>query len=574
MLEKFSIRQKLIFIMGLMILIVQFFIGYYFPSKHAEQVQNGERIRLESEGKIIASAMAAPVEFDDQKEIAATASLIESDPAFSYLIVKNAAGTPIFRKGDTSSAYTPQESDKAVLANDHLHFSSTILNPKGALVGTLIVGLNLKRAKTLMAQYRYASLLVGLFMLAIGVLMIYLILKGVLRPLVVSIQETGDEVVNTTTQMASSSKRINAGAQMQASATDQARTTMDEMGVSISNVAQNAMVLSNKVHEISASVEQVGVMSEKMSDSSHTMAANVFETSTTIEEMVASIARINEALERANELSQQATNEAQQGKEAILQNVTSMKGICEVIEKISIAIQELGVRSEAIGNIVKIIDDIADQTNLLALNASIEAARAGKAGQGFSVVAEEIRNLAERSVKATKEIGKVIKDVQVETVNTVKLSEESSASARKGIELADFASSAIEKISSVVSSTSQIMQRVSQATAEQSVGVSNVVESVEKMRQLTTSVDESVKEQTVGINGVVAVMSEMVSITEEIKQAAQEQQNKGQEVIGSADNIRDIAKSNLSIADDLSSSIEAMNDKSAELSNISKRLKF
>ena len=99
-------------------------------------------------------------------------------------------------------------------------------------------------------------------------------------------------------------------------------------------------------------------------------------------------------------------------------------------------IQNLGKRSEEIGSIVEVIDEIADQTNLLALNAAIEAARAGDAGRGFAVVAEEIRKLAERSMEATKEIANVIKQVQSETETAIKATEETYREGKGGIVLA------------------------------------------------------------------------------------------------------------------------------------------
>ena len=119
-----------------------------------------------------------------------------------------------------------------------------------------------------------------------------------------------------------------------------------------------------------------------------------------------------------------------------------MQRVAEVSEKTAGSIINLGKRSDEIGKIVNVINEIADQTNLLALNAAIEAARAGDAGRGFAVVAEEVRKLAERSVMATKEIGQVIKQVQADTSDSVRYGEQASREAQASMELSATAGNA------------------------------------------------------------------------------------------------------------------------------------
>ena len=114
-----------------------------------------------------------------------------------------------------------------------------------------------------------------------------------------------------------------------------------------------------------------------------------------------------------------------------------MKAISENMENTARVINGLGKRSQEIGRILEVIEEIADQTNLLALNAAIEAARAGEAGRGFAVVADEVRKLAERSVEATKEIGEVVRQVQQETTAAVEVARSGAGETKQGIVLAD-----------------------------------------------------------------------------------------------------------------------------------------
>src|SRR5271155_3108531 len=122
---------------------------------------------------------------------------------------------------------------------------------------------------------------------------------------------------------------------------------------------------------------------------------------------------------KAAESARAAAETAHEGGVIVEDTLTRMRSIADAVRETAVKVQELGVRSDQIGRIIGVIDDIADQTNLLALNAAIEAARAGEQGRGFAVVADEVRKLAERTSKATKEIATMIQSIEVETKSAV-----------------------------------------------------------------------------------------------------------------------------------------------------------
>jgi len=221
---------------------------------------------------------------------------------------------------------------------------------------------------------------------------------GSLREMVGKIRTTSASVASAADEISAATDQIAKGAHAQASAGDETSASMEQMSANIQMVAKNAEGLASNVDETSSSIQQMGSTAEGVAKNAEAMASNVSETSSTIEQMVVTIDKTAKNVDQADKLSQQAAGEARSGGEAVMKTVEGMKTIGEVMGNITSVIQNLGKRSEAIGGIVEVIEDIADQTNLLALNAAIEAARAGDAGRGFAVVADEVRKLAERSI--------------------------------------------------------------------------------------------------------------------------------------------------------------------------------
>ena len=249
-----------------------------------------------------------------------------------------------------------------------------------------------------------------------------------------SLASNADEVSSSIAELGASSEQVSKSAESMASSVTETSATIEQMTVSIEKVAQNTEELASSVTETSSTVEQMTISIEQVASNSQELQQAVNETSAVVEQMAASIKRSAENVAEADAVAKTAAKEGFAGRQAVQDALAAMQRVAEVIDKTAASIINLGKRSEEIGNIVKVINEIADQTNLLALNAAIEAARAGDAGRGFAVVAEEVRKLAERSVNATKEIGQVIKQVQADTNDSVKYGELASQEARSSME--------------------------------------------------------------------------------------------------------------------------------------------
>lgn len=253
-------------------------------------------------------------------------------------------------------------------------------------------------------------------------------------------------------------------------------TSNDELG----DLALGINKLIGKIHEImtriagnalslSASAEHLLANSEKMTNGINEAASQTDMVATASEEMAATSSEIaNNCLTAADE-SNRANATAGAGAEVVERTVGVMSRIADKVRTSATTIESLGSRSDQIGEIIGTIEDIADQTNLLALNAAIEAARAGEQGRGFAVVADEVRALAERTTKATREIGEMIKAIQSETRNAVSTMEDGVREVESGtIEAAksgEALQNIIQQISSVVTQVSQIATAAEQQTA-------------------------------------------------------------------------------------------------------------
>ncbi len=250
-------------------------------------------------------------------------------------------------------------------------------------------------------------------------------------------------------------------------------------------------VLNDLIAQIAASAQQVGTATQQIDEAGRGMADTVNEqaqqtqqTSSAIEEMSASIIEVARKAGDAAGGTRSAGESAQQGGEIVKRTVAGIRGISRMVEESSSVIEELGKRGEQIGSIIEVINDIADQTNLLALNAAIEAARAGEHGRGFAVVADEVRKLAERTVKATKEVSDSISAIQSDTTIAVGRMGECSKSVAEGVKLAEEAGEALDGIVGNSGGISSMVEAIAAATEEQSAAAEEITRSVSSIAEV------------------------------------------------------------------------------------------
>ena len=349
-----------------------------------------------------------------------------------------------------------------------------------------------------------------------------------------------DETSATINEMAASIEQVGKSTEVMATSVEETSATIEEMLVSVEQTARNSKEMTEAVSETSMSVENLLASVEQIGKSTYALRGMVVETSGTIEEMTRTVSEVAGRIDGANKLSQNAYSEAEEGGKAIYKSIESLQNIGNTTAKTMEVINNLGKRSQEIGSIVEVIDEIADQTNLLALNAAIEAARAGDAGRGFAVVAEEIRKLAERSMGATKEIAGVIKQVQNETETAIKATEETYREGKGGIALAESSRDAFAEIIGSIKQSSDVIKGIANSTAELNTAIKQVMKYVVDMNSSTEEVAASVKGQVSGAGAMRKSLDKMNRMVQEVYIASKEQAVGGKQMREVLDRMKNI----------------------------------
>ena len=283
---------------------------------------------------------------------------------------------------------------------------------------------------------------------------------------------------------------------------DSVNYTIEELSVLVGRI-------NNAAARVTTATDAAQLTSGELLAANETQAREIQVAGDRISAMAKSMTEVSSSAQESAHVARLSLEVAHKGSSAVAESITGMNEIRGQIQETAKRIKRLGESSQEIGEIVELISDITEQTNVLALNAAIQAASAGEAGRGFSVVAEEVQRLAERSGEATKQIAALVKTIQTDTYDAVTAMENSTQNVVEGAKRSDAAGQALTEISSVTQKLAQLIESISAATQEQSVVASGVAHSMEGILHVTDQTTTGTQQTAVSIGELAALAVEL-----------------------------------------------------------------
>jgi twitching motility protein PilJ len=286
---------------------------------------------------------------------------------------------------------------------------------------------------------------------------------------------------------------------------DSVNYTVEELRTLVASVQNTASRVAQTTAEVdSASTELLAASNEQMNE--------IQATGKSVLEMATRINTVSGQAQESAMVARQSLHAAESGLSAVQNAIGGMNAIRDQIQDTSKRIKRLGESSQEIGEITELISDITEQTNVLALNAAIQAASAGEAGRGFSVVAEEVQRLAERSADATRQITALVRAIQTDTQDAVAAMERSTQGVVEGAKLSDNAGARLAEIDQVSRQLSELIQQISDATLREANLANAVADSIQNIFAVTEQTSD-------GTRATAGQVRELSRMAEELRQS-------------------------------------------------------
>ncbi len=285
----------------------------------------------------------------------------------------------------------------------------------------------------------------------------------------------------------------------------------DSINYTVEELRSLVRGINNATVQMDQAAGQAGQISDSLKLAARRQTEEIEETSAAVVNLAQSVQQVSGNAAEGARVAEQSLAAAEKGQQAVSNAISSMNGLREQIQETSKRIKRLGESSQEIGEIVELISDITEQTNVLALNAAIQAASAGEAGRGFSVVAEEVQRLAERSADATKQIAAIVKTIQSDTHDTVAAMEVSTQGVVEGAKLSDAAGQTLAEIGDVSKKLAGLIADISAATQDQAESTAKVAETMQDIKAISAQTTSGTQQTSESIGGMKQLAQDLKS---------------------------------------------------------------
>lgn len=407
-------------------------------------------------------------------------------------------------------------------------------------------------------------------------------------------QEATEQTAMIVNEMVASNKGIAENSEEMSQAATDASSSASEMASSIGEVAQNMAALAAAVEDTASSIEQMIASIKQVSENTDALSVSAEQTSSSVAEMSASIKEVEQrAVESARLAEKVSIDASEHGMATASEAIKGMQNIKAAVEATAEALNRLVKRSQEIGQILKVIDEVTDQTGLLALNAAILAAQAGEHGKGFAVVAEEIKDLAERTAASTQEIAGLITSVREEAAASVLAMDRGLKAVQTGVDLVGVtndmfgqvadssrqsaeAARAIEKATSEqAKSVAQItetsvsiadqLEQIAGALQEQRKGSDRIAQAAERMRDITRQVRTTTQDQTAGSRQIANAVESVTRQTSQVARSTAEQSQGAEQISEAIARIQKITQDTVDISIEMDMAVQTLKQRAEEL---------
>lgn len=473
--KKLSVRLKISLSFLIAFLCIVIFILLFFPAKQRSLSQKALADKTLSIGKMLAVNIAPGLEFEDTEMVNEAFSGAAQDEDLKFIALFDTQGKLFASYNFFQSQVNIAVPEGETAVRSDMLIVNTPVESAGQKLGNLLVGMSLERINKQATRYRILVIIVSVAILVLGALLGLWIGKTMTSPMNALI-ERATEISNRAGDLTT---HIPVQSEDEVGKLGAAFNHMIEgLRGMIVKVLDTSNDVSELVKQLTVSYEDIGATTEEVSSTIQEISTGAAQTAKRVDETARVIDEMTSSVVSLVSSSQQA--------------VEKMNAISEATSETMRVIEELAAYSERIGEFVNVISDIADQTNLLALNASIEAARAGEAGRGFTVVAGEVKKLAEDSGEAANQISKLISDISKKvndavenmTTSAMKVEEGKEVISSVSKQIQDVVSTGARRVEDKITEIAAMSENAASATEETSAATEEITSSMEQMNTL------------------------------------------------------------------------------------------